>query len=93
MTLAVRGLYASLSPEAMQHFQLPLYLAVVVVTVAIALAVAQVSYSYVELPFVKLGRMVLDGSRQKRPVRPKAMPVATARRSWPGRAEHQNAGS
>ena len=93
LTLAVHGLYASLSPEAIQHFQLPLFVAVVAVTVAIALAVAQVSYSYVELPFVKLGRMVLGGSRQKRPVQSKAMPAATARRSWPGRAEHQNASS
>ena len=94
LTLAVRGLYASLSPEVMQRFQVPLFVAVVVVTVAIALAVAQISYSYVELPFMKLGRMVLGGWRQERPAWSKATPaVATARRSWTGRAEHQNASS
>ncbi|HKV16587.1 MAG TPA: acyltransferase [Reyranella sp.] len=94
LTLAVRGLYASLPPETMQHFQMPLFVAVVVVTVAIALAVAQISYSYIELPFMKLGRMVLGGWHRKHPARPKAMAApATVRRSWPGRAEHQNAGS
>ncbi len=72
LTLAVRALYATLSPETMQQFEVPLFVAIVLVTVAIALGVAQVSYSCIELPFMKLGRVFLDGGRRTGPARPGA---------------------
>ncbi|MBS0222706.1 MAG: acyltransferase [Proteobacteria bacterium] len=78
LTLAVRAIYATLSPEMMQQYEVPLFAAVVLVTVAIALGVAQVSYSYIELPFMKLGRVFIDGFRWAVPARPAALAPAAS---------------
>lgn len=56
VTIAVRELYATFSPEIMRAYELPLFAATVIGTVAAALGVAQLSYSFIEVPFIAFGR-------------------------------------
>ena len=58
LTISIRAIYAMLPFETINRFDLPLVAATSIVTIAIALGIAQLSYNYVELPSIKLGRMV-----------------------------------
>jgi peptidoglycan/LPS O-acetylase OafA/YrhL len=82
LTVAVRTLYATMSPEMMRAFELPIFVAVLLGTVAIAIALAQLSYRYVELPFTAFGRALAD--RLRRTARkPRSAPVHSAAPSRP----------
>ena len=63
LTLAAHALYATLPPDAMVAWQVPLAAAVAVATIAVALAIAWASYRYVEVPGVALGRWLATPGR------------------------------
>lgn len=59
LTIVVHQLYAMLSPDVARRFDIPIFLAVATVTIIMALGVAQFSYTYVEVPSVALGRILV----------------------------------
>lgn len=86
LVVAVRALYAYFTPAEMQQYELPLFFSTLLFTVLVALAVAQLSYAYVELPCIRLGRVLLERGlrvvgRSERPASTPNLPVR--RRSQP----------
>ncbi len=55
LTIIVRQLYATFTPEIMTRYELLMFATVEVTSVAAALAIAQASYSWIEEPFIALG--------------------------------------
>lgn len=55
LTVALRQLYASFTPDIMTRYELVIFAATSVVTIAIALAVAQISYTWIEQPSIAWG--------------------------------------
>lgn len=64
LVIAVRGLYATFPQETMQQFELLFFLLTVLVTVSVALGVAHLSYTYIELPFMRFGRAMIESGRR-----------------------------
>ena len=64
LVIAVRALYARFSPEVMQQYELLFFFPTLLITVAIAIGVAQLSYRFVEVPFIRLGRAVLESGQR-----------------------------
>jgi peptidoglycan/LPS O-acetylase OafA/YrhL len=56
LTLVIHALYAALPPDVMRDYDLALFTVTAIGTIGVALAVAQLSYTFVELPFIRLGR-------------------------------------
>lgn len=59
LSVSTRELYAHLSPETMHTHQLALFTITLIGTVAVALFIAHLSYSFVEVPFISVGRRVV----------------------------------
>lgn len=55
LTVVMRQIYATFTPDIMTRYDLMIFAAANLVTIALALAVAQVSYTWVEQPFIRLG--------------------------------------
>jgi peptidoglycan/LPS O-acetylase OafA/YrhL len=67
-TIAIREVFALLTPQTMRALEIPIALLTIIVTVLLALVVAQYSYRYVELPSIALGRnLAARWRRLKRP--------------------------
>jgi peptidoglycan/LPS O-acetylase OafA/YrhL len=64
LTIVTRQLYASLSPEAMHRYEIVIFMATILGTAALALGIAQLSYSFVELPFISVGRKIISTWKQ-----------------------------
>jgi peptidoglycan/LPS O-acetylase OafA/YrhL len=54
--MAVRGLYTVFSPADLYRYEVVVCALTAVVTVGLALGVAQLSYTFIERPFIELGR-------------------------------------
>jgi peptidoglycan/LPS O-acetylase OafA/YrhL len=65
LTMAVRGLYLAFSPALLHENEVVVCALTAAVTVAAALAVAQLSYSWIELPFIDLGRRLASAWRTR----------------------------
>lgn len=64
LTIVTRQLYASLSPETMHRYEIVIFTVTILGTAALALGIAQLSYSFVERPFISVGRKVVSTWRQ-----------------------------